>query len=647
MALSPNYAADGTLLAYARFQRITPWEGGQSVFRSTDRGLNWSLLMTATTGTEPPPPEELLPAGPPLPALRFRSAGYGRTAERSTDGGQTWEPLTITRQPDFNVRAILPSPTVEADHTIYVLSDYDLFRSTDNGQTWERWSDERLAGRDYFHRLSAGAISPLLDNGRYQIFIGTAAGEFWSLDPAALTWEQVHITAQWPTVLEGEWVGEIEIAPNGDLWLGTWGNGLVRYAEGAIMARHTVTDGLPSQFIGGIALAPDGTVWAGGDLPPGIASFDGQSWTPHPFPEKDFVGGVLDMAIGPDGVVWVGAQASGILRWDGQKWETITDPEGRTGYRIYDIEIDPGGVLWCATTAGLAYYSDGVWSGNPGGEIMAVEFGPGGTVYLLEGSGAIWRYAANEWTTLPQPPKGLLGSRAIYAANDGALWLGTSEGAFRYDGQAWQQFTAQDGLPHNDVAAIAQDTAGQLWFGTRNGAARVEPSALKLNPVAWPTQPAPTPTSNPVTCTLPPHDSFAAAYADQDTAARLGCPLAEAAISGAAFQTFEHGLMFWRAASQTIDVLHADGKWTRYNDTWNETQPLDDPGLTPPEGLWQPVRGFGKVWREQLGGPQAEIGWALQAEQGYEMLLQHFSGGEMFLDTEGTVYILYADGRWD
>lgn len=69
--------------------------------------------------------------------------------------------------------------------------------------------------------------------------------------------------------------------------------------------------------------------------------------------------------------------------------------------------------------------------------------------------------------------------------------------------------------------------------------------------------------------------------------------------------------------------------------------------LTPPEGLSQPVRGFGKVWREQLGRPQAEVGWALERERGYEMLVQPFDGGQMFAGAEGEVFVLYTDETWE
>jgi hypothetical protein len=105
--------------------------------------------------------------------------------------------------------------------------------------------------------------------------------------------------------------------------------------------------------------------------------------------------------------------------------------------------------------------------------------------------------------------------------------------------------------------------------------------------------------------------------------------------------------MFWRADTRTIYVLHADGTWASYLDTWDASEPPYDPSLSAPEGLRQPVRGFGKVWREQLGGPQPEIGWALGEERAYTMLWQPFFSGQMLLGPGDEVYALYAGLSWE
>ncbi len=126
----------------------------------------------------------------------------------------------------------------------------------------------------------------------------------------------------------------------------------------------------------------------------------------------------------------------------------------------------------------------------------------------------------------------------------------------------------------------------------------------------------------------------------------LGCPAGGAEGGYAATQRFQQGRMFWRQDQRAIYVLTADGRWFETADTWDESQPPYDAGLTPPEGLIQPVRGFGKVWREQLGGPGAAIGWATGPEVGYEARWQYMALGLLLTDDEGRVYALRSDGTW-
>jgi len=69
-------------------------------------------------------------------------------------------------------------------------------------------------------------------------------------------------------------------------------------------------------------------------------------------------------------------------------------------------------------------------------------------------------------------------------------------------------------------------------------------------------------------------------------------------------------------------------------------------GFQPPAGLYAPVRGFGTIWREKLGGTNARIGWATQAEYAVPVQVQDFGKGLM-LQMEGKTYLLGEDGgRW-
>jgi photosystem II stability/assembly factor-like uncharacterized protein len=203
LAVSPNYATDRTLIAYSRFQMIEPDENGLSVFRSTDGGQNWALEMTQPQGASMPAPAYLLPVAAGAADLAppaMRADGFASGVERTFDAGITWQPVVIPGQPKMLfVKAVLPSPDRYEPDTYYVVAEAGLYRTPDRGNTWQRCLDERLAGRDVLERrITAGATSPWQDQTGYQIFLGTAAGEFLVVDPYATAWQDLSARVEPP-----------------------------------------------------------------------------------------------------------------------------------------------------------------------------------------------------------------------------------------------------------------------------------------------------------------------------------------------------------------------------------------------------------------------------------------------------------------
>src|SRR5687768_11979742 len=58
---------------------------------------------------------------------------------------------------------------------------------------------------------------------------------------------------------------------------------------------------------------------------------------------------------------------------------------------------------------------------------------------------------------------------AILQEKKGHIWIGTSKGLFRLDGKKQQHFTTNQGLPHDNVTALAEDSLGALWVGLEDG----------------------------------------------------------------------------------------------------------------------------------------------------------------------------------
>lgn len=95
-------------------------------------------------------------------------------------------------------------------------------------------------------------------------------------------------------------------------------------------------------------------------------------------------------------------------------------------------------------------------------------------------------------------------------------------------------------------------------------------------------------------------------------------------------QLFENGRMFWIEPIGQIWVLSITGEgrgtWSIYEDTYVEGEPETDPSLVPPDGRYQPERGFGKLWRE-AGSLRQELGWGITPEFGYISQYEYHAGG--------------------
>jgi hypothetical protein len=140
-----------------------------------------------------------------------------------------------------------------------------------------------------------------------------------------------------------------------------------------------------------------------------------------------------------------------------------------------------------------------------------------------------------------------------------------------------------------------------------------------------------TSTPLPTATASPPPEETASTTEDA-----IPAPIIEPII--VAEQLFERGRMYYIQPLEQIWVLiHDDndgrsGVWAIYEDTWRDGLPEIDPSIEPPEGFLQPIRGFGKLWRENTM-VRDELGWALDDEYGFWVDYVYEYGG--ILDENG------------
>lgn len=149
--------------------------------------------------------------------------------------------------------------------------------------------------------------------------------------------------------------------------------------------------------------------------------------------------------------------------------------------RFGAVAEDRHGYLWLGADAGLLRF-DGIRTERPRSthspleqhKVSALYVDTKGTLWAGYKNGLIARLGNDGVLRLWEPEEGLpaVPVTGFAESNDGALWLATyGEGLYRFDGRRLYNVNLDDGLPSNDVYAIARDSKGRIWAGTDAGIA--------------------------------------------------------------------------------------------------------------------------------------------------------------------------------
>ena len=672
-ALSPNFYEDELLFATYR----------DRLWRSTDAGDSWQ--------------DTHIPGGVVAFSPEFDRDGLivNSGVWRSQDGGQTWHPSGVGIQPsESGARAVFFSPNFAVDHTIYLLLNngsgqpYPLQRSVDGGRSWQTL----LGGLP--QDFTALAAATILSNG--ELWLSTPDGRTLLMPGHLLTWGELGAAAPQPLDLSSLEIDSLAAAPDGTLFIAHSQAGVYKSTDAGqtwqmldfpVRGRHVDTAHL--------ALAADGTLFAalGGALE---RSHDGgQSWEHLSGLPAGFE--VASLAISPDyvtdGIVLVGGRYNNrqLARSAdrGQTWQIVFDGHALEGASdIPAIAFSPNFAYDGTVYAWLQ--DGGLLRSNDRGQNWVVLTGDISQIYLesmtvspdgarlylgaLYGDLLVSSDQGKSWLNLSdRVPGERVWSKGLAFDAQGALYLATDVGIYRSldGGQSWQPASA--GLPVDEssgkptavkalvlsderlYAAVAyhglffSDDQGESWYNTASGqpASPVEPTPTPIpSPVASPTPVVPV--SRPATPEDCPTRPTYFEKTWQARFAQLGCPLAWL-NTDMVEQTFEGGRMFWRSDTRAIYVLPARAPFSRYQDSWDESQPeytcADDqtPAQTPPT----PHRGFGKVWclepsvRQQLGN-------ATSQEHVWHVTLQEFESGLVFATEAGALFVLEdGSGNWE
>jgi len=276
----------------------------------------------------------------------------------------------------------------------------------------------------------------------------------------------------------------------GNLWLGTSGGGLVQLRPQPVHILRA-SQGLPSVSPTALALDSGGRVYVGLARGGVFASDAGRF--------ERFGGGGLNvqefvsaLAVATDGTVWAGTLGGGLYGLRRDRAVQFTTANGLADNSVMSVCVDREGNIWASTSAGTVHRFNGPavtrfdgTAGLTGAPVTVLAAGSDGSVWLGTEDGVVLRSERDKFVIAQAANK--LGRRPILALSEsaqGRLWIGSAGGglACLADGITTTWNTA-NGLPHDVVAGVIEDTAENLWLATGAGIYRVARSSWHGTPV--------------------------------------------------------------------------------------------------------------------------------------------------------------------
>jgi ligand-binding sensor domain-containing protein len=332
-----------------------------------------------------------------------------------------------------------------------------------NGGMWAGGADSGLlhfSGKDWQRYRSADGLESnfilsLAVGQKGDVWAGTNQGAFHHTGQA---W-------QWFSSANGlldDQVLAVAAAPDGSTWFGTQ-SGAARFFGGGWIS-YTVQTGYDMGQVDQIALAGNGSLWFAAQQ--GAWLYDVQSDTLYPVQGGLPAGPVQAVAPGQNGSAWY-LTPKDIMRFGENHWLPVNFPDQEF---ITCMSMSASGDLWLGTRGhGVYRLSGDIWSQFSINQADQLNLNPDGSAYYQEGTDL---YPLNgkfllHYRQVDGLPDDTVNALAI--APNGAVWIGTDQGAGRFMDGSWQRFGLGSGLGLQKVQAVAIAPDGSAWFGMALG----------------------------------------------------------------------------------------------------------------------------------------------------------------------------------
>lgn len=259
----------------------------------------------------------------------------------------------------------------------------------------------------------------------------------------------------------------------GVLWLAAAGN-LYRINGGAVTVL-TKKDGMPPSQVVKIREDAEGFIWLS-TIGSGVCQIRENRFNCYDKSNGLTANYAMDIFSDREGTLWITTNSGGINHLTKQVVTTISTKEGLSDKNIYSILQDRSGAVWLGGIGGLAQLKDGRIKNyppeSPAPYQTALTFYEDREGRLWVGNNYVGYWQNGVFTDFTGQLN--LGSQVTFGDiqqdRDGAMWFATNnQGLIKFQDHTVTRFTAENGLPTDDVRIIYERRDGSLVIGTYKG----------------------------------------------------------------------------------------------------------------------------------------------------------------------------------
>lgn len=354
---------------------------------------------------------------------------------------------------------------------------------------------------DDLQSLSNDQVFSLTAGASGYIWIGTQSGlNRWDSRSQRLT-RFGPARGQAGSLLDQQ-VYQVVEARNGEIWAGTYENGLVRLdRDGALLGRYRhdaqQESSLASDKVRALLEDSAGRLWIGTEA--GLDLLDRASGHfthyQHDPNDADSLRDSAIMSLYQDqgGLLWIGTRSGGVSRWNPRSWELGGDRPAWLGSEPVMAFADAAdGRVWIASIgAGLVRFDPQTRAMQTIEAIVGRRKPLGNspvTALLLDHLGTLWIGTMGDglhalrpdgridsFAVAPGNPRATSagGIMSLLEARNGQIWIGTFGGGVNILDPATATIRqlpyGASGVSAADITALAEDADGHLWIGTDGG----------------------------------------------------------------------------------------------------------------------------------------------------------------------------------